>query len=117
METKKESVLKKVFNSKVALYFGALLIFAGGQNPTYFIAGIIVIIGAFACISANQRKNKPSTFKFIVELVLIALIVFSVIFSNRRFLVEDPVPNLIIPVWAVIAYVVKLSKKKLNQDN
>ena len=116
MENKKESFFKRNFNSKQAMWFGALLILIGFQNSTYFVTGIIVILGALACLSANQRKTQPSTPRFIIELLFIALIVFSVIFHNRKLLVEDPFLNLVIPAWAVISYVVKLTKKQSQID-
>lgn len=90
---------------------GALLILMGSQNQEYFITGIVVMFGAYACISASKRKTNPSTLRLVVELILVAVIVISVLFANKAVLIEDPVPTLIIPLWAIIAYVVKISKK------
>jgi hypothetical protein len=79
-----------------------------------------MIIGSFAYKSAKKRKlnlAESSTTRMIFELIAVSLIILSVLLSDRVLLIEDPFPNLIIPIWAIIAYIVaNLKKNEVRRD-
>lgn len=75
------------------------------------IAGITVILGALAYRSAKKRKwgeAKSTVPRILVELAAILLTGF-LIFGQKnpqKEITNDPVPNFVIPMLAVIPYVV-----------
>lgn len=95
---------------------GGLLSFAGavGQvnNPSGnlggLIAGPVMIIGALIYRSAKKRKHNAESDKvrILAEAIGLLAIAFLVIGQNdlNNRIISDPVPNFIIPLWAVIAY-------------
>ena len=106
---------KKFIGADSALGLGIISILGGlSQQSSLLSAGIYMVLGSLAYKSAKKRKlgiTQPSKVKFIFELIAIALIVVLVLLTNRELLVEDPFVSLIIPIWAVIAYLVISFKK------
>ena len=98
--------------STIALIFGGLSIVSGVAKPgPILIAGIIVILGALAYRSAKKRKwgeVKSTVPRIVAELAAILLIGVLIFGQNnpQKEITNDPVPNLVIPVLAVIPYVV-----------
>jgi hypothetical protein len=92
------------------LYFASSIKLPSVPNDG-FIAGPVMVLGAFAYRSAKKRalgEASQSMGRQIVEAVLILLIVASVAFRNdlRTAIVVQPAPTLLIPVWCVVAYAI-----------
>jgi uncharacterized membrane protein HdeD (DUF308 family) len=110
--------LKRHLGSTLALIIGGLALVAGlatlGANSFKLgssmpQAGVVMILGALAYRSAKKRRagEAKSTFarQFleIASLVLICLVILMQ--NNLKYLIAtDPVPNAVIPIWAILAY-------------
>jgi hypothetical protein len=109
--------MKKHLGSTVALILGALTLVAGLTQPgSLLVAGPIIIVGALAYRSAKKRhlgEVKNSLVRKGLEGTAIVSIVAAVLLQNdfRRQIATDPVPNLVIPLWAIIAYSIIAFKK------
>lgn len=105
----------KFLGSTVALILGALS-FAGsiaqaargdhGANP---LGGTVIIIGALAYRSFKRRRLAlvaSTIWRQVIELLALALIVFLVVLQNdlKTRVANDPVPNVLLPLWVFIAY-------------
>lgn len=109
-----QSIKKKLesnfFWANLSQWFGALYFFSGAVNKdAYLVSGPIMIFGAAAYKSAQRRRlglAKSSAGRLVLEILAI-VIIFLMIFLQKDvkvFVVEDPVPNVIIPAWALTAY-------------
>jgi len=109
--------MKKYLGSTIALAVGAISVAAGLVKPSSTLtAGIIIILGALAYRSAKKRKLvevKTSLIRKSLEVFAIVIIVGLILLQRNAayYIKTDPVPNLIIPLWAIIAYVVIAFKK------
>ena len=112
--------------STIALIFGGLSVLSGVAKPSpLLISGFIVILGALAYRSAKKRKwgeVKSSVPRIVAELAAI-LVIGVLIFGQNNLvaqMVNDPVPNVLIPLLAVIPYVVMTliprKKRKPNSE-
>lgn len=74
------------------------------------MSGPVMILGALIYRSAKKRRETQGNnfVRVIGELAGLLAILFLAFGQNdlRERLVTDPVPNLIIPVWALIAYAI-----------
>ncbi len=75
------------------------------------IAGPVMILGALAYRSVKKRKlgEVKSTFvRQVLEFTLLLLICLIILAQNnlKNLIATDPVPNLIIPLWAILAYLI-----------
>jgi hypothetical protein len=111
--------MKKHLGSTVALILGALTFVAGitQQQGNLLIAGPIILVGAFAYRSAKKRnlgEVKNSLLRKIIEAVGVIAIIVAVLLQNdlKRLIATDPFPNLIIPLWAIIAYVIVVFRRQ-----
>ena len=125
------NILSYIFNSNVALALGILTLVVGLirllENPTstgstrtgsMAIAGFVIIFGALAYKSAKSRLSSPQkssvirvVFEFCCLILAFALIVLQ---NNLKYLIAtDPVPNLIVPVWVVVAYLVLIVRNRV----
>lgn len=118
--------MKKHIGSTIAFILG-FLSFSGSlanpQNPSGLISGPIIIIGALVYRSAKKRKleeARNSLVRKVLEIIALVLITFAILFQNNLLVLieSDPVSNLIIPLWTIVAYiVVKLKKRKpINKE-
>ena len=104
--------MKKHIGSTIALILGILYFISGlTKGNSGLIAGPIMILGALAYRSAKRRKlgtAKSTSFRRYLEITAICIIIAGVLFQkNLPYLIAtDPVPNLIIPLWALIAYLI-----------
>ena len=109
---------KKFLGSNIALFIGILALVGGlSQASNLISAGVFMILGALAYKSAKKRKLsmvQSSTTRFVIELIAIAIIVFLVLMTGQKYLVEDPFVSIFIPTWAIIAYIV-ISVKNINK--
>ena len=109
--------MKKHLGSTIALLIGVLFFISGLIQPTNnLIRGIIITFGALAYRSAKKQKLgevRVSLLRKTLEIFLIVIIVSVVLFQNKlSYKIEAyPVDNLIIPLWAIIAYLVIGFKK------
>ena len=110
--------MRKYLGSTVALAVGAISVAAGLVKPSSTLtAGIIIILGALAYRSAKKRKLskvKTSLIRKNLEVFAIVIIIALILLQHNavHYINTDPVPNLIIPLWAIIAYVVIAFKKQ-----
>ena len=111
--------IKRIFTAEVAIGLGILILVAGlGSQPvniSYSIAGLVTIVGALACKSARNRANasvKQTITRKVIELLAIIACAFLFFMQNdlKTLIVEDPVPNFIIPVWVFVAYLLAAKK-------
>jgi hypothetical protein len=93
----------RFWGSTAALIAGALMFLS---NP---IAGVVTLLGSAAYRSAKRTRlglAKPSWYRTTLEAGAIVTIV-AMVGLQRDFgdvAYEDPVPNLLLPAWALIAY-------------
>ena len=110
--------MKKHLGSTIALIIGVLSLVSGLANPgSQIVAGPVIILGALAYRSAKKRwlgEAKPSLLRKFLEAIAMVVIVAAVLLQNNvaALIASDPVPNLIIPLWVVIAYLVVAFKKQ-----
>ena len=101
--------MSKIFNSDVALVIGVLSFLAGVSRPENGIAGTVIILGVLAYKSAKKRKLgivKDTILRKVLEAIAI-LATFLIIFLQtdiQRLMIEDPAPNILIPIWVWGAY-------------
>ena len=117
--------MKKHIGSTIALILG-FLSFAGSvtnpSNPSGLIAGPVIILGALAYRSAKKRKLgevRNTALRKGLELLALTLIAAAILLQNdlKNLITTDPVPNLIIPLLAIIAYIVIASRAKQSEKN
>ncbi len=113
--------MKKHIGSTIALVIGALLIASGAANLSpALISGLTIVLGALAYRSAKKRKLADvsnSALRLTIEIVGVVLSILIVFLQKdlKHLITSDPVPNLLIPLWVLIAYlVVSLKKNKPN---
>jgi hypothetical protein len=103
---------KRHLGSTICLIVGGLALISGIARPSsILIAGIVMILGAEAYRSAKKRKLgevKSSLTRQIVEVALLVLICVVVLAQNnlKYLIATDPVPNALIPMLAILAYVI-----------
>lgn len=114
--------LRKNLGSMLTLILGILEVGVGVQKPhgvsaAYIWAlllGLVMIIGALIYRSAKIRRMSPDRkpLRLCLELVGVAAILFLWFApgSLKQRFVEDPVPNLIGPIWALTAYAIAFWK-------
>lgn len=113
--------MKKNIGSTIAIALGALSVFAGlGQQQISLAnAGFIMLIGAYAYRSAKKRslgEVPNTTIRSLIELAgMIVIVLLIVLQNNLKYLIAtDPIPNVIVPVWALVAYLIIRIKGKPN---
>ena len=115
--------MKKHIGSTIALGFGVLSCISGLANMAkesghgvLFWGGIIAILGALAYRSAKKRKLgeiKSSSLRKASE--VFAFVIIGIVLLQKNFpdnVIDNPVPNLITPLWAIIAYMIIALKKE-----
>ena len=116
--------MKKHIGSTIALWIGVLYGLSGltrivnpEQGGGDFWGGIIVILGALAYRSAKKRKLgevKSSSVRKANEVgAIISMLAIVLLQTNLpNNIIDNPFPNLIIPLWAIVAYIVIVLKKQ-----
>ena len=100
---------KKFVGSSLAILVGIVVLGSG-----YITPGWCVILGALAYKSAKKRNLgivQDTPVRRITEGVVMLLILLTVFFTDRTVLTEDPFPNLVLPLWALVAYCIVMMKK------
>ena len=107
---------KQFFGSTIALGLGVVLILGriprisqGEPNAlSHLIAGVVMVLGALAYKSAKKRHlgfAKTSPLRYAIETVCLMGILLAVLGQKNvnDLMYEDPVTNLVIPIWAFLA--------------
>ena len=92
----------------------AILAGIGALGSGYITPGWSVILGALAYKSAKKRNLgvvQDTPMRRITEGAVMLLILLAIFFTDRTVLTEDPFPNLVLPLWALVAYGVAVTKK------
>jgi hypothetical protein len=109
--------------STIAIILGILSVASSfakiqeGQGLTgNFQSGAIMIIGALAYRSAKGRKLgevKPTILRRVMEGLAIVLILLHFAFINKVYIQNDAYSTIVIPLWALVAYlIINLKKEK-----
>ena len=107
--------MRKHIGSTIALVLGVLLFLSGvngvanNGHAAGLIAGPIIILGAFAYRSAKKRKlgsARNTRLRKVLEALALVFVVAAILLQNdlQTRIVADPFPNIIIPLWVLIAY-------------
>ena len=121
--------MKKHIGSTIALILGVLS-FASGVNfisgvnsdsPSGLVTGPVIILGALAYRSAKKRKSgevNNTNLRKGLEILALVMIASAILLQNdlRYQIITDPVSNMIIPLWAIIAYTVIAFKNRKTAD-
>lgn len=114
--------MKKHIGSTIALVLGILILVTGLTQPSsLLITGLVIILGAMAYRSAKKRmlgEVKNSLLRKGLEIMAIFIIAAAVLLQNDLInrIVTDPVPNMIIPLWAIVAYMIIVLKRKKDTN-
>ena len=106
----------RLLGSTLALVLGTLYVLSGlaqianeAEDVAQFVGGPAMILGALAYRSRKRRIEglKPDTMiRKVLESTALVVIVLSVCLQRDLMVLiaTDPVPNFIVPAWALIAY-------------
>jgi hypothetical protein len=104
---------RKHLGSTLAFAFGlaSLAHVAGDPQGRAWIEGVAMTLGALAYWSAKKRRLgevKTTLTRQCLEVALIVLICLAILLQNDLIyrIESDPVPNFIVPLWAIVAYLV-----------
>lgn len=109
--------MKKHMGSTIALIIGVLGLLSGlSQLKPVFFSGVLIILGALAYRSAKKRKLgevRSSLTRKVVEIMAIVIGMAPVVLQNnlQHAMINDPVPNIIIPIWVLVAYIIATDSK------
>ena len=112
---------KKHIGSTLGIVLGILAIVSGLTMPgSILIAGIVMLVGALAYRSAKKRKmqevNNTVLRKALEGIGIFGLIALIVLQKDLKELIAtDPVPNFIIPIFVLIAYLIALIRKNKSK--
>ena len=113
--------MKKHIGSTISIVLGILLFASVSTNPNGLVTGSIIILGALAYRSAKKRKLGDVNTTLLrkgLEISALIIIAAAVLLQNdlKTLIASDPVPNFIIPLWAIVAYaVISLKTKDITQ--
>lgn len=103
----------RFWGSTTAFGFGILAMFASFSRPPesfpLLIGGTVAVLGSLVYRSAKRTKLglvRSKISRQLTEALGIAMIIgiVGLQWDLLRLIAEDPVPNLIMPVWALVAY-------------
>ena len=113
--------MKRHVGSTIALILGVLSFASSLSNPSGLVAGPVIILGALAYRSAKKRKLGEVNSTLLrkgFEASALVIIAAAVLLQNdlKNLIVTDPVSTVIIPLWAIVAYIVIVSKTKKGTE-
>jgi len=112
-----KKIISRIFNPTSALILGVLVLISGANPGQYqnLVTGFIIIIGTLAYRSAKKRiaSGVKNNTKFAFEIIAMVVIVLAIGLQSNlgKVLVEDPFPNVIIPLVMIGSYIYVLIKK------
>ena len=92
------------------LYFaGSVSRLQDGGTAAGLVAGPMIVLGALAYRSRKRRLlglRKTTAIRRVLEVLALACILAAWLLQNdiTLLIATDPVPNLVIPLWAIVAY-------------
>jgi|GEM_PF-3076436 len=107
---------KRFIGSNIAIAAGVIAIIAGLASPSSVLfSGIVILLGALAYQSAKRRKlGIKGSFGKVAEYVILGLMLLILILQkdywNQAY--TDPIPYLIAPLLALIAYLIAVGSEK-----
>lgn len=115
--------MKSQIGSTVTIVVGVLSIVAGLNNmannkqDSNFLLGIVMVLGGLAYRSVKRRnllETTNSSLRKIGEASLLAIMLAAVLMQNNLWLniAYKPVPNIIAPVWVLVAYAIIALKRQ-----
>jgi hypothetical protein len=113
--------MRKHLGSTLAIILGLVALGAGILQPGFLlITGPVILLGAFAYRSAKRRRLREvpnNKLRLAVELMAMALLIGTVVLQAdfKQAILEDPIPNVVIPLWAVVAYLVGSWPRKAHR--
>jgi len=113
--------MKKHIGSSIALFIGALSIFAGLAKPSAILfSGVVIILGALAYRSAKKRRlgeTKSSVTRKAIEITAVIIAMAIVLLQDNllKAIESDPAQNLIIPLWVLVAYIVMFMRNPIQK--
>lgn len=99
--------------SYLALVLGLFSILGGMTDKDMLAAGWYMVLGSLAYMSAKKRKMgmvSDSIQRKTFELIAIAIIFMLVLYTNREDMIEQSFHYVVLPAWAIIAYIVAFTK-------
>ena len=91
-----------------------------GQYSDTLLAGVVMVFGALAYKSAKKRwlgEAKSTMTRQLLEIALLVVVCVAVLAQPnlKHLMVTDPIPNVVIPVWAIVAYLVIAFKPRMEE--
>ena len=91
-----------------------------GQYSDTLLAGVVMVFGALAYKSAKKRwlgEAKSTMTRQLLEIALLVLVCVAVLAQPnlKHLMVTDPIPNVVIPTWAIVAYLVIALKPRMGE--
>ena len=91
-----------------------------GQYSDTLLAGVVMVFGALAYKSAKKRwlgEAKSTMTRQLLEIALLVVVCVAVLAQPnlKHLMVTDPIPNVVIPVWAIVAYLVIAFKPRMGK--
>jgi hypothetical protein len=116
---------RKFIGSTIALILGIILLvssisqIATGKIKADPLVGEVMILGSLAYRSLKKRRLgivKSTYYRKVFETLALILILALVILQRdfKMRLINDPLANFLIPIWAFIAYGIFFFKKNRN---
>lgn len=104
----------RFIGSSMGVLVGVLALASEAASQQDTLPGWSVLFGALAYRSAKKRKLglvQNTHLRKGLEAGAILLIAIFMFLTDRSTLVNDPFPHLVLPLWAIIAYIVALVRK------
>ena len=91
-----------------------------GQYSDTLLAGVVMVFGALAYKSAKKRwlgEAKSTMTRQLLEIALLVVVCVAVLAQPnlKHLMVTDPIPNVVIPTWAIVAYLVIALKPRVGE--
>ena len=79
-----------------------------------------MVFGALAYKSAKKRwlgEAKSTMTRQLLEIALLVVVCVAVLAQTnlKHLMVTDPIPNVVIPTWAIVAYLVIALKPRMGE--
>ena len=93
-----------------------------GQYSDTLLAGVVMVFGALAYKSAKKRwlgEAKSTMTRQLLEIALLVVVCVAVLAQPnlKHLMVTDPIPNVVIPTWAIVAYLVIALKPRVGEHD
>ena len=91
----------------------------GWSVQRHAVSGVVMVFGALAYKSAKKRwlgEAKSTMTRQLLEIALLVVVCVAVLAQPnlKHLMVTDPIPNVVIPIWAIVAYLVIALKPRVG---